>query len=138
MDQVLAPAYETSHHITAVSLASQSLGVAIVSSGMLVVAASVSVVVRRIQGPLIARTLQVIKRRAHELSAPAVESAIDRVGSEWHARSKRAKDTGSVAVLLSLLCCGDALCFAVVIRAPDALLSRMRPAHPARADASWF
>jgi LysR family carnitine catabolism transcriptional activator len=72
MDQVLAPAYETSNHITAVSLASQSLGVAIVSSGMLVVAASMNVVVRRIQGPLIARTLQVIKRRAHELSDPAV------------------------------------------------------------------
>lgn len=72
MDKVLAPAYETSHHITAVSLASQSLGVAIVSSGMLVVAASMNVVVRRIQGPLISRTLQVIKRRAHDLSDPAV------------------------------------------------------------------
>ena len=72
MDQVLVPAYETSNHITAVSLASQSLGVAIVSSGMLVLSASMNVVIRRIQGPLIARTLQVIKRRAHDLSDPAV------------------------------------------------------------------
>lgn len=71
MDQVLTPAYETSNHITAVSLASQSLGVAIVSSGMQILASSMNVVVRTIQGPLIARVLQVIKRRAHDLSDPA-------------------------------------------------------------------
>ena len=41
-----------------------------------------------------------------ELLNTAVEAAIDRIGPEWHALSKRAKDTGSAAVLLSLLLCG--------------------------------
>ncbi|PUE49134.1 diacylglycerol kinase [Limnohabitans sp. 2KL-1] len=41
-----------------------------------------------------------------ELLNTAVESAIDRVGPEWHDLSKRAKDMGSAAVLLSLLLCG--------------------------------
>jgi diacylglycerol kinase (ATP) len=41
-----------------------------------------------------------------ELLNTAVESAIDRTGHEWHAQSKRAKDTASAAVLLSLLLCG--------------------------------
>jgi diacylglycerol kinase (ATP) len=41
-----------------------------------------------------------------ELLNTAVEAAIDRVGPEWHALSKRAKDMGSAAVLLSLLLCG--------------------------------
>jgi diacylglycerol kinase (ATP) len=42
-----------------------------------------------------------------ELLNTAVESAIDRIGPEWHELSKRAKDMGSAAVLLSLLlCCG--------------------------------
>ena len=36
----------------------------------------------------------------------AIESAIDRVGPEWHDLSKRAKDMGSAAVLLGLLLCG--------------------------------
>jgi diacylglycerol kinase (ATP) len=40
-----------------------------------------------------------------ELLNTAVESAIDRIGPEWHAISKRAKDLGSAAVLLSLLLC---------------------------------
>ena len=40
-----------------------------------------------------------------ELLNSGVESAIDRVGPEWHALSKRAKDMGSAAVLLSLLLC---------------------------------
>lgn len=40
-----------------------------------------------------------------ELLNTAVEAAIDRVGPEWHALSKRAKDMGSAAVLLSLLLC---------------------------------
>ena len=71
MDQVLTAAYETSNHMTAVSLAAQSLGVAIVSSGMQVLASSMRVEVRTINGPLIARSLQVVKRRAHELSEPA-------------------------------------------------------------------
>ena len=33
-------------------------------------------------------------------------SAIDRIGPEWHALSKRAKDMGSAAVFLSLLLAG--------------------------------
>lgn len=40
-----------------------------------------------------------------ELLNTAIETAIDRVGSEWHDLSKRAKDMGSAAVLLSLLFC---------------------------------
>jgi len=40
-----------------------------------------------------------------ELLNTAVETAIDRVGPEWHDLSKRAKDMGSAAVLLSLLLC---------------------------------
>ncbi len=71
IDKVLSPAYETSNHITAVSLASKSLGVAIVSSGIRALAQSMNVVVRPIDGPLVSRSLQVIKRRAHELPAPA-------------------------------------------------------------------
>ena len=41
-----------------------------------------------------------------ELLNTAVEAAVDRVGPEWHVQSKRAKDTASAAVLLSLLLCG--------------------------------
>jgi diacylglycerol kinase (ATP) len=40
-----------------------------------------------------------------ELLNTGIESAIDRVGPEWHDQSKRAKDTASAAVLLSLLLC---------------------------------
>lgn len=40
-----------------------------------------------------------------ELLNTAIESVVDRVGPEWHALSKRAKDLGSAAVLLSLLLC---------------------------------
>ena len=38
-----------------------------------------------------------------ELLNTGIETAIDRIGPEWHALSKRAKDMGSAAVLLSLL-----------------------------------
>ena len=38
-----------------------------------------------------------------ELLNTGVESAIDRIGPEWHDLSKRAKDMGSAAVLLSLI-----------------------------------
>lgn len=38
-----------------------------------------------------------------ELLNTGIESAIDRIGPEWHPLSKRAKDMGSAAVLLSLL-----------------------------------
>ena len=41
-----------------------------------------------------------------ELLNTGVESAIDRIGPEWHALSKRAKDMGSAAVLLALLLAG--------------------------------
>ena len=41
-----------------------------------------------------------------ELLNTCIESAIDRIGPEWHDLSKRAKDMGSAAVLLSLLLCG--------------------------------
>lgn len=41
-----------------------------------------------------------------ELLNTAVETAIDRIGPEWHQLSKRAKDMGSAAVLLSLVLCG--------------------------------
>jgi len=40
-----------------------------------------------------------------ELLNSGIEAAIDRVGPELHALSKRAKDLGSAAVLLSLLMC---------------------------------
>ena len=41
-----------------------------------------------------------------ELLNTGLESAIDRIGPEWHDLSKRAKDMGSAAVLLSLVLCG--------------------------------
>jgi len=41
-----------------------------------------------------------------ELLNTGIEAAVDRVGPEWHAHSKRAKDLGSAAVLLSILLCG--------------------------------
>jgi diacylglycerol kinase (ATP) len=40
-----------------------------------------------------------------ELLNTGIESAVDRIGPEWHDLSKRAKDMGSAAVLLSLLLC---------------------------------
>jgi len=40
-----------------------------------------------------------------ELLNSGIEAAIDRVGPQWHAMSKRAKDLGSAAVLLSLVLC---------------------------------
>lgn len=40
-----------------------------------------------------------------ELLNTGIESAIDRIGLDWHELAKRAKDTGSAAVLLSLLLC---------------------------------
>jgi diacylglycerol kinase (ATP) len=41
-----------------------------------------------------------------ELLNTAIEAAIDRVGPEWHDLSKKAKDLGSAAVLMSLVFCG--------------------------------
>ena len=42
-----------------------------------------------------------------ELLNTGIEAAIDRIGPEWHDLSKRAKDMGSAAVLLSLLLCAS-------------------------------
>ncbi|SDL99977.1 diacylglycerol kinase (ATP) [Oryzisolibacter propanilivorax] len=43
-----------------------------------------------------------------ELLNSAIEAAIDRIGPQWHELSRRAKDMGSAAVLLSLLLCAGA------------------------------
>jgi diacylglycerol kinase (ATP) len=51
-----------------------------------------------------------------ELLNTAVETAIDRIGPEWHDLSKRAKDMGSAAVLLSLLLCAVIWAAALVHR----------------------
>jgi len=51
-----------------------------------------------------------------ELLNTGLESAIDRVGPEWHDLSKRAKDMGSAAVLLSLLLCVGVWAAAVYVR----------------------
>jgi diacylglycerol kinase (ATP) len=40
-----------------------------------------------------------------ELLNSAIEAAVDRVSYDWHELSKRAKDIGSAAVMLSLLLC---------------------------------
>ncbi len=40
-----------------------------------------------------------------ELLNTGIEAAIDRIGPEWHDLSKRAKDMGSAAVLLSVVLC---------------------------------
>lgn len=41
-----------------------------------------------------------------ELLNTGIETVVDRIGPEWHALSKRAKDMGSAAVLLSLVLAG--------------------------------
>jgi diacylglycerol kinase (ATP) len=51
-----------------------------------------------------------------ELLNTAIESAIDRIGPEWHDLSKRAKDMGSAAVLLSLLFCMGVWAAAIVTK----------------------
>jgi diacylglycerol kinase (ATP) len=51
-----------------------------------------------------------------ELLNTSVETAIDRIGPEWHDLSKRAKDMGSAAVLLSLLLCAGTWTLAVYQR----------------------
>jgi diacylglycerol kinase (ATP) len=40
-----------------------------------------------------------------EIINTAIEASIDRISGEWHPVSKKAKDLGSAAVLLSLLLC---------------------------------
>lgn len=51
-----------------------------------------------------------------ELLNTGVESVVDRVGPEWHDLSKRAKDLGSAAVLLSLIYCGGVWATVVYLR----------------------
>jgi diacylglycerol kinase (ATP) len=51
-----------------------------------------------------------------ELLNTGIETAIDRIGPEWHDLSKRAKDMGSAAVLLSLLLAGGVWIAALVQR----------------------
>jgi diacylglycerol kinase (ATP) len=51
-----------------------------------------------------------------ELLNTGIETAIDRIGPEWHDLSKRAKDMGSAAVLLSLLLCIGVWCAALFQR----------------------
>ena len=51
-----------------------------------------------------------------ELLNTGIETAIDRIGPEWHDLSKRAKDMGSAAVLLSLLLCAGTWCLAIFQR----------------------
>lgn len=51
-----------------------------------------------------------------ELLNTGIETAIDRIGPEWHDLSKRAKDMGSAAVLLALLLCGGIWVAAIVQR----------------------
>ena len=49
-----------------------------------------------------------------ELLNSGIEAAIDRIGPEWHELSRRAKDMGSAAVLLSLLLCGGTFAAALL------------------------
>jgi diacylglycerol kinase (ATP) len=51
-----------------------------------------------------------------ELLNTGLESAIDRVGPQWHDLSKRCKDLGSAAVLLSILLCMGVWLAALVLK----------------------
>ena len=51
-----------------------------------------------------------------ELLNSGIEAVVDRVSYEWHELSKRAKDFGSAAVLLSLMLCGAIWCAALYQR----------------------
>lgn len=51
-----------------------------------------------------------------ELLNTGIESAIDRIGPEYHELSKRAKDMGSAAVLLALLLCAGVWIAALWVR----------------------
>lgn len=51
-----------------------------------------------------------------ELLNTSIETAIDRIGPEWHDLSKRAKDMGSAAVLLSILLCAGTWVLAIFQR----------------------
>jgi diacylglycerol kinase (ATP) len=51
-----------------------------------------------------------------ELLNTGIETAIDRIGPEWHDLSKRAKDMGSAAVLLALILAGGIWAAAIAAR----------------------
>ncbi len=51
-----------------------------------------------------------------ELLNTGIETAIDRIGPDWHVLSKRAKAMGSAAVLLSLVLCGGVWLSALYVR----------------------
>jgi diacylglycerol kinase (ATP) len=51
-----------------------------------------------------------------ELLNTGIEAVIDRIGPEWHELSKRAKDMGSAAVLLSLVLCAGTWLAALIQR----------------------
>ena len=70
-----------------------------------------------------------------ELLNTGIETAIDRIGPEWHALSKRAKDMGSAAVLLSLLLCAGVWAAALFQRffACNRIFQCVCTAAPARA-----
>ena len=51
-----------------------------------------------------------------ELLNTGLESAIDRVGPQWHDLSKRCKDLGSAAVLLSIVLCMGVWLSALLIK----------------------
>lgn len=57
-----------------------------------------------------------------ELLNTGLESAIDRVGPQWHDLSKRCKDLGSAAVLLSILLCMGIWLTALFIRLSQHML----------------
>ena len=51
-----------------------------------------------------------------ELLNSGIEAVVDRISYEWHELSKRAKDYGSAAVMLSLLLCGGVWAAALMQR----------------------
>jgi diacylglycerol kinase (ATP) len=51
-----------------------------------------------------------------ELLNTGIETVVDRIGPEWHDLSRRAKDMGSAAVLLSVVLCGGIWLAALYLR----------------------
>lgn len=56
-----------------------------------------------------------------ELLNTGLESAIDRVGPQWHDLSKRCKDLGSAAVLLSIVLCLTVWLSALILKFSQAI-----------------
>jgi diacylglycerol kinase (ATP) len=72
-------------------------------AGMVLVPAAFWLGRNWVEVALLAGTILIVM--SIELLNTAIEAAINRVGPEWHELSKRAKDMGSAAVLLSLVVC---------------------------------